>query len=89
MAADLRSVAVLPDPVGEIFDATVLPNGLRIQKQRVPLGVLGVIYEARPNVTIDVAGLAIKTGNAAILRGGSENSRYEPRAGQSGTDGAA
>ena len=72
MAADLRSVAALPDPVGEAFDETVLPNGLRAHRQRVPLGVLGVIYEARPNVTIDVAGLAIKTGNAAILRGGSE-----------------
>jgi glutamate-5-semialdehyde dehydrogenase len=72
MAADLRSVAALADPVGEIFDETVLPNGLQVHKQRVPLGVLGVIYEARPNVTIDVAGLAIKTANTAILRGGSE-----------------
>src|ERR1035437_8001446 len=69
---DLRSVAGLTDPVGEIFDETTLPNGLRVHKQRVPLGVLGVIYEARPNVTIDVAGLAIKTGNAVILRGGKE-----------------
>ncbi len=72
IAADLRKVAGLPDPVGEIFEQSVLPNGLRVHKQRVPLGVLGVIYEARPNVTIDVAGLALKTGNAAILRGGSE-----------------
>jgi len=72
MAADLRSVAALPDPVGEIFDAQTLPNGLKVRRQRVPIGVLGVIYEARPNVTIDVAGLALKTGNAAILRGGSE-----------------
>src|SRR5574341_1346415 len=72
MALDLRRVADLPDPVGETFDAATLPNGLRVHKQRVPLGVLGVIYESRPNVTIDVAGLAIKTGNAAILRGGSE-----------------
>ncbi len=72
MAADLRKVAGLPDPAGEIFESAVLPNGLRVHKQRVPLGVLGVIYEARPNVTIDVAGLALKTGNAAILRGGSE-----------------
>ena len=72
MAADLRKVAGLPDPVGEIFESAVLPNGLRVHKQRVPLGVLGVIYEARPNVTIDVAGLALKTGNSAILRGGSE-----------------
>jgi glutamate-5-semialdehyde dehydrogenase len=75
IAADLRKVAGLPDPVGEIFEQSVLPNGLRVHKQRVPLGVLGVIYEARPNVTIDVAGLALKTGNAAILRGGSETMR--------------
>jgi len=72
IAADLHNVAALPDPVGESFEEAILPNGLRIYKQRVPLGVLGVIYEARPNVTVDVAGLAIKTGNAAILRGGSE-----------------
>lgn len=72
MAADLRRLAELPDPVGECFDETVLPNGLRLYRQRVPLGVLGVIYEARPNVTLDVAGLCVKTGNAAILRGGSE-----------------
>ena len=69
---DLRSVAGLNDPVGEIFDETTLPNGLRVHKQRVPLGVLGVIYEARPNVTVDVAGLALKSGNSVILRGGSE-----------------
>ncbi|MCJ7534332.1 MAG: glutamate-5-semialdehyde dehydrogenase [Anaerolineales bacterium] len=69
---DLRRVAEMPDPVGEIFEQTVLPNGLQVRKQRVPIGVLGVIYEARPNVTIDIAGLAIKTGNAVILRGGSE-----------------
>ncbi len=72
MASDLHNVATLPDPVGEVFEAATLPNGLAIHKQRVPLGVLGVIYEARPNVTMDVAGLALKTGNAAILRGGSE-----------------
>jgi glutamate-5-semialdehyde dehydrogenase len=72
IASDLTAVASLPDPVGEIFDASTLPNGLRIHKQRVPLGVLAVIYESRPNVTVDVAGLAVKTGNAAILRGGSE-----------------
>ena len=72
IAADLRVVAALPDPVGESFDEVSLPNGLQVHKQRVPLGVLGVIYEARPNVTMDVAGLAIKTGNTAILRGGSE-----------------
>ncbi|MEK9163080.1 MAG: glutamate-5-semialdehyde dehydrogenase, partial [Chloroflexota bacterium] len=72
VAADVRRVASLPDPVGEQFDHTTLPNGLKLHKQRVPLGVLGVIYESRPNVTIDVAALAIKTGNVAILRGGSE-----------------
>ena len=69
---DLLSIAAMPDPVGEIFEESTLPNGLRARRQRVPLGVLGVIYEARPNVTLDVAGLAIKTGNVAILRGGSE-----------------
>jgi glutamate-5-semialdehyde dehydrogenase len=75
MAADLRRVAELPDPVGEAFDESVLPNGLKLSKRRVPIGVLGVIYEARPNVTIDIAGLAIKTGNASILRGGKETLR--------------
>lgn len=72
IALDLQKVAELPDPVGEIFDNTTLPNGLQVHKQRVPLGVLGVIYESRPNVTLDIAGLAIKTGNAIILRGGKE-----------------
>lgn len=75
MAADLRSVASMPDPLGEVFNQSVLPNGLRVHRQRVPIGVLGVIYESRPNVTVDVAGLAIKTGNGAILRGGSETLR--------------
>lgn len=75
IAADLRRVAELPDPVGEVFDAAVLPNGLRVHKRRLPLGVLGVIYEARPNVTVDVAGLAVKSGNAVILRGGKETIR--------------
>jgi len=75
IAADTRSVAALPDPVGEEFEARVLPNGLRVRKRRVPIGVLGVIYEARPNVTVDVAALALKTGNAVILRGGSETLR--------------
>ncbi len=70
--SDLRRVAELPDPVGECFDESILPNGLKVHKQRTPIGVLGVIYEARPNVTIDVSGLAVKTGNAVILRGGSE-----------------
>jgi len=72
MAHNVRLVADLPDPVGETFDETELPNGLHVRKQRVPLGVIGVIYEARPNVTVDVASLALKSGNAVILRGGSE-----------------
>jgi glutamate-5-semialdehyde dehydrogenase len=75
IAADLRRVADLPDPVGEVFEEQALPNGLRMHKRRVPLGVLAVIYEARPNVTIDVAGLALKSGNCAVLRGGSETMR--------------
>jgi glutamate-5-semialdehyde dehydrogenase len=75
IAADLISVARLPDPVGEVFEQQVMPNGLRVHKQRVPLGVLGVIYEARPNVTVDISGLALKSGNTAILRGGSETIR--------------
>lgn len=72
MSEDLKRVANLPDPLAEIFEEQVLPNGLRLHKRRVPLGVLGVIYESRPNVTVDVAGLAMKSGNAVILRGGSE-----------------
>ncbi len=75
IAADTRMVARLPDPVGERFDAAVLENGLRVHKRRVPFGVVGVIYEARPNVTIDVATLCLKSGNAAILRGGKEITR--------------
>jgi glutamate-5-semialdehyde dehydrogenase len=72
IASELRQTISLSDPVGEKFDETTLPNGLKLYKQRVPLGVLGVIYEARPNVTVDVASLALKSGNAVILRGGSE-----------------
>lgn len=75
IAADTHNVAELPDPVGQVFDAKVLDNGLKVSKRRVPIGVLGVIYEARPNVTVDVAALALKTGNAVILRGGSETFR--------------
>ena len=75
IADDVRAVAALPDPVGEIFDAWTRPDGLAIHKLRVPIGVLGVIYEARPNVTIDVAALALKTANGAILRGGKETLR--------------
>jgi len=73
IAQDVRTVAGLPDPIGEAFDHVLLPNGLRLHKRRVPIGVLGVIYEARPNVTVDVAALALKSGNAVILRGGSDN----------------
>ena len=75
IVADLRRVTELPDPVGEVFDTQTLSNGLRLRKQRVPMGVLAVIYEARPNVTVDVAGLALKSGNCVILRGGSETIR--------------
>jgi glutamate-5-semialdehyde dehydrogenase len=75
MAAGLLHVAELPDPVGEVFEDSMLPNGLHVSRQRVPLGVLAVIYESRPNVTIDVASLALKSGNALVLRGGSETIR--------------
>nr|WP_319792551.1 glutamate-5-semialdehyde dehydrogenase [Bifidobacterium leontopitheci] len=69
-AQGVRHVATLPDPIGEIVRGYNLPNGLRLQQRRVPLGVIGMIYEARPNVTVDVASLCLKSGNAAILRGG-------------------
>jgi glutamate-5-semialdehyde dehydrogenase len=72
IAADLENVIRLADPVSEVFESGVLPNGLKTHKVRVPLGVIAVIYESRPNVTIDVASLALKSGNAVILRGGSE-----------------
>lgn len=72
MADGLRQVAALPDPVGNVVDGKTLPNGLQITKVRVPLGVIGIIYEARPNVTADAAGLCLKSGNAVILKGGSE-----------------
>lgn len=75
MAQGCREVAALPDPLGETFDGRTLPNGLRITKVRVPLGVLGVIFESRPNVTIDIGALGIKTGNAVIMRGGKESLR--------------
>jgi len=71
-AEGVRQVAALPDPVGEELERTVRPNGLEILKLRVPIGVIGIIYEARPNVTIDCAVLCLKSGNAAILRGGKE-----------------
>jgi glutamate-5-semialdehyde dehydrogenase len=72
MARDVEAVARLADPVGEQFDRITRPNGLAISKRRVPLGVVGVVYESRPNVTSDVAAICIKTGNAVVLRGGSE-----------------
>jgi glutamate-5-semialdehyde dehydrogenase len=72
IASDTRSVAGLPDPVGEFFDARTLPNGLQIGRRRVPLGVVACIYESRPNVTVDIAALALKSGNASLLRGGKE-----------------
>lgn len=72
MAEGLEQIASLPDPIGEMSDFKYRPSGIQIGKMRVPLGVIGIIYEARPNVTIDAAGLCIKSGNACILRGGSE-----------------
>ncbi|BBO70732.1 gamma-glutamyl phosphate reductase [Desulfosarcina alkanivorans] len=72
MAGGLREVAAYPDPVGTMGETRVRPNGLRVSRMRIPLGVIGIIYESRPNVTIDAAGLCLKSGNAVILRGGSE-----------------
>ena len=72
MAAGIEVVATLPDPVGAVTESWTRPNGMTIERVRVPLGVIGIIYESRPNVTIDAAGLCIKSGNATILRGGSE-----------------
>ena len=72
MAKGLREVAALPDPIGKILDERVRPNGLKLQKVSTPIGVVVVIYESRPNVTADAAGLCFKSGNAAILRGGKE-----------------
>jgi len=71
MSEALRALALLPDPIGEVIEGHTLPNGIEVRQIRVPLGVVGMIYEARPNVTADAAGLCIKTGNAVILRGGS------------------
>ncbi|MFA5317518.1 MAG: glutamate-5-semialdehyde dehydrogenase [Dehalococcoidales bacterium] len=72
IADDVLAVAALPDPVGEIFDMHTLANGLQVGRKRVPLGVIGVIYESRPNVTVDISALCLKSGNAVILRGGKE-----------------
>jgi len=73
IAQDTKTVAALPDPVGEVFEMRTLPNGLQISRKRVPLGVIGAIYESRPNVTIDISSLCLKSGNAVILRGGKES----------------
>ncbi|MDO7966595.1 aldehyde dehydrogenase family protein, partial [Enterococcus faecium] len=72
MAEAVREVAALPDPVGQVTRDDVRPNGIRVQKVRVPLGVIAMIYEARPNVTAEAAALCLKAGNGVILRGGSE-----------------
>ena len=72
LSADVESIAGLPDPIGETFDMRTLPNGLQVGKRRVPLGLIGAIYESRPNVTIDISCLCLKSGNAVLLRGGKE-----------------
>ena len=73
MARDVRAIAALPDPIGEVIEAGTLTNGLEVERRRVPLGVIGSIYESRPNVTIDIAALTLKSGNACVLRGGRES----------------
>ncbi|HET9574325.1 MAG TPA: aldehyde dehydrogenase family protein, partial [Methyloceanibacter sp.] len=73
MARGIREVAALPDPVGQVIASWTRPNGLEISRVRVPLGVIGIIYESRPNVTADAAALCLKSGNAVILRSGSES----------------
>jgi glutamate-5-semialdehyde dehydrogenase len=75
IAGGVRDVAALPDPVGEVFDMRTLPNGMTVGRKRVPLGVIGAIYESRPNVTVDITALCLKSGNAVILRGGRESIR--------------
>ena len=72
MAQGIREVAALPDPVGTVLEETVLPNGLQVTKKRVPLGVIGIIYESRPNVTSDAGALCFKSGNVCVLRGGRD-----------------
>ena len=75
MIQGCRDVAALPDPLGQVFDGRTLPNGMYVARKRVPLGVIGVIFESRPNVTIDISALCLKTGNAVIMRGGKESLR--------------
>ena len=75
IAAGLRQVAGLPDPIGEVLRGRTLPNGLQLRQQRVPLGVVGIVYEGRPNVTVDAFGLTLKSGNAVLLRGSSSAAR--------------
>jgi glutamate-5-semialdehyde dehydrogenase len=75
VAEDVKTVANLPDPVGEVMEERTLPNGLKLTKQRVPLGVIGALYESRPNVTVDISVLCLKAGNAVVLRGGKESYR--------------
>src|SRR3989337_2216159 len=72
IAADVRNVALLAAPVGEVIDVRRLPNGLQVSRRRVPLGVLAAVFESRPNVTIDIAALCLKSGNACVLRGGAQ-----------------
>jgi glutamate-5-semialdehyde dehydrogenase len=73
IAQDVKTIASLADPVGEVIEEFILPNGLHLIKKRVPLGVIGAIYESRPNVTVDISALCLKAGNACILRGGKES----------------
>jgi glutamate-5-semialdehyde dehydrogenase len=82
MAQGLRQIALMPDPVGSLGPTSVRPNGMHVSQMRVPLGVIGIIYESRPNVTIDAAALCLKSGNACILRGGSEAFHSNVRLGQ-------
>ena len=77
MASALRQIAAAPDPLFEVQDQSTRPNGLRVERLRVPLGVIGVVYENRPNVTCDVAGLCVRSGNAAFLRGSSTRPAHE------------
>lgn len=90
MIAALEQVAALDDPVGEIYDMKVRPNGLMVGRMRVPIGVIGIIYESRPNVTCDAAALCVKSGNTVILRGGSEaihsNKKIAELMNEAGTD---